>query len=221
MQNNAEVWLLGGFSCIVLFLLLNLFYIAHLLQKCIVSVFLYWFCTLGADPTAQGPHTVAFGQGHRGEEGHPNSSRLGAGSARTADGGEMALRGHRPPRQVRANPGSTGRSGVARRAPCWLRYLLALLSAWRKSTPSLCLRKSAKPAGGRCLRGACRLRRPSLRALGTMRYPRSRAGEPLPPLPGLLEPARQLPRLPAPLALFCPSSPRLGCPVPPSHRRCA
>lgn len=38
----------------MLVLFLNLFYIAQLLHKCIVSVFLCWFYRLGAGPTAQG-----------------------------------------------------------------------------------------------------------------------------------------------------------------------
>ena len=128
------------------------------------------------------------------------------------------------PRTVCSNQGSAGRGGTEWRALCFLLPLAWLLSAWKKFMLSLCHRKSARPAGDRYLRGACRPRRLSPRALGTMRYPRSRPGKPL-PSPSLLEPrprppAREPSCLLAPLALLCPPNARLrlGCLVPQSHR---
>lgn len=120
-----------------------------------------------------------------GEEGHPCFLLQACGS-RTADGKELALHSHRPPRKVQPNQGSAGRGGTKRTRACfpcspWL------ISAWRKFMLSLSLRKSAKPAGDRYLREVCRPRRLSLRALGTMRYHRSWARKPLLP-PLLLEP---------------------------------
>lgn len=109
-------------------------------------------------------------------KGAPTSSRVGVDSTRVAEGRELALGSHRPPCNVRPNQDSAGRGGTQRRALCFLLYLSRLFLPWRIFMLSLCLRKSAKPAGDRYLRGACRPRIPSLRALGTMRYLRYQAG---------------------------------------------
>lgn len=128
-------------------------------------------------------YTVASAHKPFGEEGH--SSFLHLELVIPAQG-RNRIGSPQPPSASRgpSNQGSAGRGGTEWRALCFLLYLPLLISAWRKFMLSLCLRKSAKPAGDRYLPGVCRPRRPSLQALGTMRYP---------PLPGQGVPASSLP----------------------------
>lgn len=189
-------------------------YCTNVLSRCF-----YIVCRLGAGPTAQERETPLPGF-RASRVGHPLESWWFVPALPTE---ENWLSAATVPRTVRSNQGSAGRGGTEWRALCFWLSLAWLLSAWRKFMLSLCHRKSARPAGDRYLRGACRPWRLSPRALGTMRYPRSRPGKPLPP-PSLLEPsprppARELSRLLAPLALLCPPNARLrlGCLVPQSH----
>ena len=94
------------------------------------------------------------------------------------------------PHKVRSNQGSARRGWTEWRALYFVLCLLGFLSAWRKFMLSLCHRKSARLVGDHYLQGACRQRRLSPRALGTMRYPCARPGVPaISFLPGTAPPS--------------------------------
>lgn len=118
---NVYVRLLGGCSCtdFVLFLLfvLHRIVIAQMHYASVLILILQImtrFCSTGTHIYCLSVHK------RLGEEEHPSFLSQACGS-RTADGKELALRSHRPPRNVPPNEGSAGR-GVATRAracsPC-------------------------------------------------------------------------------------------------------
>lgn len=207
------VKLLGGSSCIgfVLVLLLNLSHVAQLLHKSTVSVFLYWLWGLCSEILRWGraaqlpPAWVLMVPVLPKDENWLSAATVRLvtfGPIRTPQEG-AGLRGAR---SVLAVPVSVGLQ--------WRRFML-----------SLCLRKSAKPAGDRYLREACRPRIPSLRALGTTRYLRSWARSSCFPLsPGTAPLAVRARALAFWLVSPSPSPSsrlRFCCSVTQSHRWCA
>lgn len=126
-------------------------------------------------------------------------------------------------RLVTFGPIRTPREGAGLRgARCVLAVPVSVGLQWRRFMLSLCLRKSAKPAGDRYLREACRPRIPSLRALGTMRYLRSWARSSCFPLSPGTAPLAVRARALAFWLLSPSPSPssrlRISCPVTQSHR---
>lgn len=124
-------------------------------------------------------HALALVQSRQGEEGRGIFFACGVGlffSALPTE--ENCLSAATVLHELRSNQGSARRGGTEWRALYFVLCLPGLLSAWRKFMLSLCPRKSARPVGDHYLQGACRQRRLSPRALGTMRYPCARPGFP-------------------------------------------
>lgn len=188
------MWLLACFSCIafILFLLLNLslhykFFCANVLSQCSYTDFADEKLVLQHKDW----HALALVQSRLDEEGLRIFFAFEAGLFVPAlPTEENWLSAATVPRKVRSNQGSARRGGAEWRALYFVLCLPGFLSAWRKFMLSLCHRKSARLVGDHYLQGACRQRRLSPRALGTMRYPCARPGVPaISFLPGTAPPA--------------------------------